>query len=126
MLYFPCLITELCKKNLVPASGRDEEAKTQLPTASTSAYAVGQAEDAGEFMKFQKNMKAYWAWQARFKETPAMPEPSAKSQKKSKKRKSNKKKEVEDKMNLINSEQSPLMNAVESNQRLSEDDHPTT
>ncbi|MCI09484.1 hypothetical protein A2U01_0030570 [Trifolium medium] len=89
MLYFPCLITELCKKNLVHVSGRDEvfqptnsfdqkaietllkgntgrKPRQQLPEATTSAAAVSQAVDAEEFMKFRKNMKTYWAWQARF------------------------------------------------------------
>ncbi|MCI02712.1 hypothetical protein A2U01_0023746, partial [Trifolium medium] len=57
---------------------------------------------------------------------PDMPEASAKSQKKSNMRKSKKKKQVKDKTNLINSEQSPLLNAVESNQRMPKDDHLVT
>ncbi|MCI17238.1 hypothetical protein A2U01_0038385, partial [Trifolium medium] len=58
--------------------------------------------------------------------TPAMAEPSVKTQKKSKKRKSSKKKkEGVDKTDLINPEQIPLLNAVESNQRMPEDDHLT-
>ncbi|MCI50539.1 hypothetical protein A2U01_0071783, partial [Trifolium medium] len=78
-----------CRKNLVPALGRDEvfqptnsfdqkaietflkgntgrKSRHQLPKASASAPAVGQVEDAGAFLKFQKDMRTYWAWQARF------------------------------------------------------------
>jgi hypothetical protein len=37
-----------------------------LPKASTSTPAVGQAEEARAMLKFQKDMRTYWDWQARF------------------------------------------------------------
>ncbi|MCI08401.1 hypothetical protein A2U01_0029478, partial [Trifolium medium] len=75
-------------------------------------------------------MCTYWAWNAKFSEwmenqflycfpglkvllVPLFPQELLEEEKK----------ESEDKTNLINPEQSPPLNAVESNQRLPEDDH---
>ncbi|MCI23247.1 hypothetical protein A2U01_0044425 [Trifolium medium] len=89
MLYFPCLITELCKKQLVSATGRDEVLKPtnsfdqkaietllkgnigrkprqQLPEAPAGVPAMNEIVDAGEFSKFMKEMRIFWGWQARF------------------------------------------------------------
>ncbi|MCI26934.1 hypothetical protein A2U01_0048132, partial [Trifolium medium] len=82
MIYFPCLITEPCKKNLVPVMDRDvvfqptnsfdqkaietllkgntgRKPRHQLPEATTSAHVVGQAEEAGAFLKFKEDMRTY-------------------------------------------------------------------
>jgi hypothetical protein len=37
-----------------------------LPKTRTSTPAVGQAEEARAMLKFQKDMRTYWDWQARF------------------------------------------------------------
>jgi hypothetical protein len=89
MMYFPCLITGLCKKNLVPELEGDEiqkpingfdakaidtllkgntrrKSRLQLPASAPSTAATGMPEAIEKMDKMHKEMQVYWQWSNKF------------------------------------------------------------
>jgi hypothetical protein len=71
MLYFPCPISGLCKKQLVPHDGKDEtlmkgnigrKPRLQLPAAEAKVPASSSPDVMAILSKMQKDAQIFYAW----------------------------------------------------------------